>query len=58
MNEPGKPGKPKSPCIRLCRLDQNDICVGCKRTRDEIGNWSSMSDRQREQVMDRLQRPE
>jgi len=33
----------ESPCIDLCCLDDDDICVGCFRTLDEIKRWSSSS---------------
>jgi len=26
----------KSPCIGVCKLDENKICIGCKRTIKEI----------------------
>lgn len=25
-----------SPCIGVCKLDDNNICIGCKRTIEEI----------------------
>lgn len=28
-----------SPCISVCLLDNNDMCVGCYRTAEEIGQW-------------------
>jgi predicted Fe-S protein YdhL (DUF1289 family) len=28
-----------SPCIKLCKLNEHKICVGCYRTLDEIKNW-------------------
>jgi predicted Fe-S protein YdhL (DUF1289 family) len=31
-----------SPCIRVCRLDSRDVCVGCGRTLDEIARWSQL----------------
>jgi predicted Fe-S protein YdhL (DUF1289 family) len=34
---------PVSPCIKVCALDAQGICVGCLRTLDEIAKWSSMS---------------
>ncbi len=35
-----------SPCIGLCRMDEADRwCMGCLRSREEIGHWSQMSDR-------------
>jgi uncharacterized protein len=32
---------PASPCINICRMDpDNEFCLGCFRTLDEIANWS------------------
>ena len=28
-----------SPCIRVCCLDDADICLGCFRTLEEIKGW-------------------
>ncbi|MDN3649090.1 DUF1289 domain-containing protein [Reinekea marina] len=28
-----------SPCIRNCCLNEQDICVGCFRSLDEIKHW-------------------
>jgi len=39
-----------SPCIKICELDQDDMCVGCGRTRAEIAGWMSMSDAQKAKV--------
>ena len=36
--------KTNSPCILICRLDDNNICVGCGRSLDVIRLWSTMSD--------------
>lgn len=30
----------RSPCNRVCSLDERQVCVGCGRSRDEIGQWS------------------
>jgi predicted Fe-S protein YdhL (DUF1289 family) len=32
-----------SPCIRHCCLNEKDICLGCRRTLDEILNWHQLS---------------
>lgn len=29
-----------SPCIRACTLDEQDICLGCHRSLEEIIEWS------------------
>jgi predicted Fe-S protein YdhL (DUF1289 family) len=28
-----------SPCVSVCALDENDVCVGCFRTGGEITDW-------------------
>ena len=30
---------PASPCISICALDENDICMGCYRSAQEITDW-------------------
>ena len=36
-----------SPCVGLCVCDDNDICIGCKRTLDEIASWISMTEEEK-----------
>ena len=32
-----------SPCVSICQMDaQDEVCVGCFRTRAEIAAWQSM----------------
>jgi predicted Fe-S protein YdhL (DUF1289 family) len=35
-----------------------DLCLGCKRTLDEIARWGAMSDEEREKVLAELPRRE
>lgn len=28
-----------SPCISICRLDKNNVCMGCYRSVEEISSW-------------------
>ena len=45
----------ESPCVKLCAIHPTaQICVGCHRTRDEIGAWSQMSPAARRTVMAEL----
>lgn len=44
-----------SPCVRNCCLDQNDVCLGCLRTLNEIKDWMTLSDHQKREVLDRCQ---
>jgi predicted Fe-S protein YdhL (DUF1289 family) len=33
-----------SPCVRLCTLNDDDVCIGCGRTLDDIKGWMAMPD--------------
>jgi len=44
----------KTPCLNICQLE-DDRCIGCGRTIDEIAQWVFMTDDEREQVMKSLQ---
>ncbi|KXJ61910.1 MAG: hypothetical protein AXW14_01910 [Alteromonas sp. Nap_26] len=46
---------PPSPCIGSCKLDNEDICTGCKRTIDEVIHWRTYTDTQKAAVFTRLQ---
>jgi len=30
----------KSPCVRMCCLNEQDICLGCFRSLEEIKSWT------------------
>ena len=41
-----------SPCVKVCQMDPvRGVCIGCCRTLEEIGRWSGMANREREQIM-------
>ncbi|MDW7548903.1 DUF1289 domain-containing protein [Pseudoalteromonas sp. McH1-7] len=40
-----------SPCVRQCCLDDNDVCVGCFRTLQEITSWSRFSEDEKREVI-------
>jgi uncharacterized protein len=40
-----------SPCIDVCQLDVNGVCVGCFRTLDEIARWLQIPDDERLKVL-------
>lgn len=45
-----------SPCIDLCTTDsESGLCIGCGRTPEEIANWVSFSEKQKEQVLKNLE---
>ena len=33
-----------TPCVNICRLDDQRICVGCFRSVEEIAGWSRMTE--------------
>lgn len=43
-----------SPCVSQCKLDDNDLCMGCGRSRQEIKGWKTMADEQRHDINMRL----
>ena len=43
----------ESPCTSVCALDDG-YCVGCGRTVAEIASWQSMSDDEREAVVQEI----
>jgi predicted Fe-S protein YdhL (DUF1289 family) len=48
---PGVDGRPASPCIRNCCLDDDDVCHGCGRRLDEILAWHSADDDGRQAIL-------
>ncbi|MDP2560461.1 DUF1289 domain-containing protein [Psychrobium sp. 1_MG-2023] len=47
--------KVNNPCVSNCCLDEQDTCLGCFRTLDEILGWHSMSDEQKTGTLKRCQ---
>ena len=45
-----------SPCVGVCTLE-NDICIGCHRTSEQITNWLSYTDKEREYIMTKENKP-
>jgi predicted Fe-S protein YdhL (DUF1289 family) len=45
-----------SPCIDVCRLDAQGLCVGCRRTIDEIVEWPRASEARRREILGELER--
>jgi uncharacterized protein len=41
----------KSPCVSVCALDAEDICVGCYRSAQEITVWSSLDNAGKREVI-------
>ena len=44
-----------SPCLAICQIKKGDsVCVGCRRTMDEIRDWMLMTAEEKQAVLDRL----
>ena len=43
----------ETPCIAICR-QENNRCVGCGRTTEEISKWWNYTDAERASIMERL----
>lgn len=41
----------QSPCVRNCCLNENDICLGCFRTIEEIVAWSQSNSEERKTIL-------
>jgi predicted Fe-S protein YdhL (DUF1289 family) len=45
----------ETPCVKICVVDpETGFCIGCGRTRGEIGGWLGMSADERRSVMTAL----
>ena len=47
---------PKSPCVSICALDEDDICQGCFRSADEITDWFMASPEEKQATLERAER--
>jgi predicted Fe-S protein YdhL (DUF1289 family) len=46
---------PPSPCISVCQIDDvTGLCLGCRRTIDEIRDWIIMPKEEREKLLETL----
>ncbi|TXS96023.1 DUF1289 domain-containing protein [Parahaliea maris] len=45
--------EPKSPCISVCVLNTDDVCLGCYRTAEEITDWFMASAEEKRAIIER-----
>ena len=50
----GKATYIQTPCIMVCSLNEDDVCVGCLRTLDEIGAWPDANTDERIAILDNI----
>ncbi|MGD0501222.1 MAG: DUF1289 domain-containing protein [Steroidobacteraceae bacterium] len=46
----------QSPCIRNCCLDDDDTCLGCFRSLEEIKEWGTAGDSERLIILQNAER--
>ena len=51
-----QPRRVMSPCIGICMIDPkgSGLCLGCKRTVEEIGRWMMLDDTERQRIVNEL----
>jgi len=42
-----------SPCVSICSMNNDDLCIGCYRTAKEIREWLLMEDDERLVVIEK-----
>ena len=45
--------EPRSPCVSICALDVDDICIGCYRSADEVTDWFLADKEEKEAILER-----
>lgn len=43
-----------NPCKSICKLNKDNVCIGCKRTKEEIASWPKLTNEQRKVIVDRI----
>ncbi|PHS30491.1 MAG: DUF1289 domain-containing protein [Sulfurovum sp.] len=41
----------KKPCMRNCCLNENDVCLGCFRTLNDMRIWYKSSDEEKREML-------
>lgn len=49
----GERAEPASPCISVCALDSDDVCMGCFRSADEITDWFLADAKEKREILKR-----
>ncbi|MGZ8153777.1 MAG: DUF1289 domain-containing protein [Burkholderiales bacterium] len=56
MQASGEAERVPTPCVRICCLDPDDVCVGCYRSLSEICAWAEANDSERLAILARCER--
>ena len=47
--------EPASPCISVCVLNTDDICMGCYRSAEEVTDWFMANAEKKRDILQRAQ---
>lgn len=50
--------KVPNPCVGVCALDEDDLCIACKRSGIEICEWGVYSNDEKRQVWEKIKQRE
>lgn len=45
----------KSPCVSVCALNDDGMCIGCWRSVDEIAAWSELDNERKREIVRKAQ---
>jgi hypothetical protein len=54
VNDPQVEQRVASPCVYICALDDNNICMGCYRSGEEITHWGRYSNDEKREVLKKV----
>lgn len=43
-----------SPCVSICALDEDDVCIGCFRSGSEITDWFMATSAEKRAILTRV----
>ncbi len=46
--------EPSSPCVNICKVEDG-VCSACGRTVEQIATWGSMTEAERQRIMEELE---
>lgn len=44
-----------SPCVGVCALDDDDICIGCWRSGEEISRWGYLDNTGKRAILKKVE---
>ncbi|MBT8089131.1 MAG: DUF1289 domain-containing protein [Gammaproteobacteria bacterium] len=50
----GRDERPLSPCVLICTLDEDRICLGCGRSLEQISRWALLDKDEQWAIVDQL----